>query len=146
MFLLLPIVAISLFGCGANEPEVQKGIVISPEKPYSSLATLSAQSTFYDCLEYYTKKTTGVKTLSKGTQANLTQVAKNMAAITAEKPIEEVLYLEVVMAFGDHGKGMIDEILAYSETGESDFAETRALYFTLTSIMGSDAVLDTPNI
>ncbi len=141
LLLLISTVVLSLFSCGKKTP--QEGILISPESAYSAPAKLCAHSTFYKLLEHYTKQSTGVKTLPKPTQARLNSVAQNMAAITEEKPINELLFLEAMMALSEQGPDVIDELLLYKSTHEGGLSKTRALYLSLTRILDSEAIIDT---
>ena len=139
--LLVPILVLSLFSCSGKP--TQSGIVISPETEYEGAAKLCARSTFYELLAYYTKQTTGVKTLPNSTQARLTSVAQNMATITEQNPIDEMIFVEAMTILSTQGPGVIDELILYSATRVRNFPKTRALYLSLASILDSDAIIDT---
>lgn len=140
VLLLVPIITLSLFGCGGKK--TQNGILISPEAEYNGVAKMGAQSAFYEWLAYYMEKTTGMP-LTKYQKSDLNYVAQDMASIAIENPIDETLFLQAMMTLYEHSHGVIDELLLFSATRKGGLPKTRALYLELVSILDSDAIVDT---
>ena len=144
LFLLILGTAFSFVSCDRGDPAPkQQGILISDEPPYSAEALTYAEETFYSLLMHYTKKTTKVQTIPQATLTRLSTIAKNAASITAEHPIEEPIYLEVMESMRLRGTEVIDELYAFfREEGES-LAKTRSLYLSLVGLVDPSALTDT---
>ena len=61
--------------------------------------------------------------------------------ITAEKPVQESIYLSAMDEIRLRGASVIDELSAFS-LGESALDETRTLYLSLTRILNPSLVME----
>lgn len=142
MLLLLTTVSLSLFSCG-GKPQPKEGIVITPEVEYNFATKSYAQDVVYKCLEYYTKKLNGGTAVSQSEKKRLTTRAARITEEIMKKPIDELVFLDVLVTVQSLAPTAIDELFAYSKTGVKKFTAARTLYFKLTDLAGADAVLDT---
>lgn len=144
LFLLILGTPISFVGCDHGDPApVQQGIQMSDELPYSAETLTYTEETFYSLLMHYTKKTTKVQTIPQATLARLSTIAKDAASITAEHPIKESIYLEIMDTVRMRGEEVIDELYAFfREEGES-LAKTRSLYLSLVALVDPSVLTDT---
>jgi hypothetical protein len=139
LFLVLALM-LSFVGCDERGEGGRDGIYISEETPYSETAMAYAEETFFSVLLHYAKKS-GLQTIPPKTQMRLRETAKEIAMITAEKPVQESIYLSAMDEIRLRGASVIDELSAFS-LGESTLDETRTLYLSLTRILNPSLVME----
>ncbi len=140
--LLALALSLSLFGCvkGSEPPRLQEGIVISPETPYSNEAVLYAEETLYPLILRFAQNR-GLF-LTQSMKTHYRTVASEMAAITAENPVAESLYITALDAIRARGEAVVDELCEYADGKRDGLSETTALYRSLVALFDSKAVLE----
>ena len=137
---LTVLLVLPLFGC---QPKVQEEadtkIPIEQDPAYSAETLLWAeQSIFAFVLDTY--RTAVMDTVTPKTETRLRSYAQRICQITAQKPIPEEKYREIITVLTQDGKGAVDEFVAAKKSGTINYEKTRELYLELTYAFGAEHV------
>ena len=143
--LLTVLCACAFVGCRAKADSAPySGIAISQENTHSQETEAYAETVIFSVLQYATHKKTGIEP-NAVTVEKLKKISKNVQAIMVSSPIHEDLYRKVLEKVESVHTAVVDEVLAYQESGgtENALSATKALYLDLSAIVGVDYVGET---
>ena len=126
-------------GCMNSRQDIaQSGIEITEDPPYRSEVLERAESVLLSLVRYGYLSLSSLENISATVDRRIVAYAQRINALSAENPISETQYLEVIEALEKSGKAVVDELIAFIDGGEPTFKCTRDLYLVMSGAFGAD--------
>ena len=126
-------------GCmGGGEDITQSGIEITDDPPYRSEVLERAESVLLSLVRYGYLSLSSLENISSTVDRRIVAYAQRISALSAENPISEAQYVEVIETLEESGETVVDELIAFIDGGEPNFDCTRDLYLVMSGAFGAD--------
>ena len=137
--LLVILCILTSVGCfGTGRDIVQEGINITEDPPYKTDVVERTESVLLSLIRYGYLSISSLEEITATVDKRITAYAERISALSAENPISEAQYIEVIEALEQNGKSVVDELIAFLNGDEPSFECTRSLYLVLSGAFGAD--------
>ena len=126
-------------GCKDGERDVvQSGIEIADDPSYRGEVLERAESVLLSLVRYGYLSLSSLENISATVDRRIVAYAQRITALSADNPISETQYLEVIEVLEKSGEAVVDELIAFIDGGEPKLECTRDLYLVMSGAFGAD--------